>query len=83
MSCHDREDASSKASLTGPAEFDRFRQLVLDEPSLWEVLDEPSDQAEFVALSVRLGQARGFRFEAHDVREALTAGRKAWIERWL
>jgi hypothetical protein len=38
---------------------------------------------EFLQQTVRLGEANGFRFTVEDVRSALQANRRAWIERWV
>jgi mannose-6-phosphate isomerase-like protein (cupin superfamily) len=65
------------------AAFERFRSLVLADPALQQGLDEETDPERFVARAVGLGRARGLRFGATEVRRALDAGRRAWIERWI
>jgi hypothetical protein len=42
-----------------------------------------TDMDEFLRQTVRLGEANGFRFTIEDVRSALQANRRAWIERWV
>jgi mannose-6-phosphate isomerase-like protein (cupin superfamily) len=72
------------AAAPDPREaFARFRSLVLADPSLQEFLDEELDPERFAARAVALGRARGLRFGAAEVHAALSAGRRAWIERWI
>jgi ribosomal protein S18 acetylase RimI-like enzyme len=60
-----------------------FRNLVLRDPSLQEVLLAFSDQESFVQAMVELGQTRRYSFGAEEVRAAMNAGSRAWIERSL
>ncbi len=61
-------------------ELDRFRELVLEDSSLQELLREPEDAVKFCALVLRLGQERGFEFTESDVAGAMQAGRQVWVE---
>lgn len=69
--------ASSPDALAG------FCNLVFEDPALQERLRRVADKQLFVDLVVRLGEERGFSFNATDVDQALRANRRAWIERWL
>lgn len=63
--------------------FEQFRQLVLREPALQQQLKATSDREQFIALTQRLGAERGYDFTVEDVRQALQASHRAWLERWL
>lgn len=65
------------------AALDQFRALVLADPTLQEKLREIDDRAAFTAQVLALGQSLGYAFTAEDVANALQAGRRAWIERWV
>lgn len=63
--------------------FDEFRRAVLADQLLQEKLRDIPDSASFVEQTLALGQALGCTFTADDVRNALQASRRAWIERWI
>ena len=63
------------------SEFERFRRLVLSDPSLQGELMQVTDRKEFTSLALRLGEQHGARFTAGDVDAAFQAARRAWIER--
>jgi predicted ribosomally synthesized peptide with nif11-like leader len=63
--------------------FEQFRQLVLQDTTLQQQLRGTSDREQLVALTQRLGAERGYSFTTEDVLEALRAGQREWIERWL
>jgi predicted ribosomally synthesized peptide with nif11-like leader len=63
--------------------FEQFRQLVLQDTGLQEQLRAISDRDQFVSLTQRLGEERGYSFTIEDVLEALRVNHRAWIERWL
>lgn len=63
------------------SEFERFRQLVLRNPSLQGELMQVTDRKEFMSLTVRLGEQHGARFTPGDVDAAFQAARRAWTER--
>lgn len=65
------------------ASLERFRQLVLDDASLFEKLGQAWNKRAFVALAQRLGRERGFIFAAADVEDALREARRTWLERWI
>jgi Aspartyl/Asparaginyl beta-hydroxylase/Nif11 domain len=60
-----------------------FKQLVLEDSALLAQLRPFTDMEEFLRQTVHLGEANGFRFTVEDVRSALQANRRAWIERWV
>jgi hypothetical protein len=62
-------------------DFAAFQQLVVNDPELFARLENTPTTEAFVDLAVELGAARGFAFEADDVRASLQAARCAWIER--
>ena len=63
--------------------FEQFRELVFQDTTLQEALRSVTDTDQFVALTVRLGAARGYVFTVEDVAEAMRSSRRAWLERWL
>ena len=38
---------------------------------------------EFLALTVTLGEERGFKFSIEDVRAQVNRARRDWIEQWI
>ena len=75
--------ASDKTRPSSPVALDRFCNLVYEDVTLQEQLRQVIDKQLFIDLVVRLGEERGFSFNAKDVDETLRANRRAWIERWL
>jgi hypothetical protein len=63
--------------------FEKFRELVLRDTTLQEKLREPIREDAFIESVVRLGAECGFGFTADEVRDAMRANRKAWLERWI
>jgi hypothetical protein len=61
--------------------FERFRELVLSDPALQRTCAGTTDLPRFVALLVRLGEERGFAFNASEVQDAVRAARRSRIER--
>jgi hypothetical protein len=64
-------------------DFEQFRQIVLDELPLQEELRVITERNAFYARVVELGAERGFRFSDMDVREAMEANHRMWVERWI
>lgn len=64
-------------------DFEAFRQLVLADPSLQVRLMQLEDASEFIALVIELASERGWWVAEDEVRSALNAGRRVWIERWI
>lgn len=63
--------------------FEKFRQLVLREPALQKRLRATTDREAFINETQQAGAEYGYSFTTEDVAEALRAGQRAWIERWL
>ena len=78
-------DAGQEMVATPGAEsdFERFRQIVLRDPSLQAELMQATDLTDFTSLAIRLGKQHRTRFTAGDVDAAMQAARRAWIERWI
>lgn len=78
-------DSGQEMAATPSAEsdFERFRRLVLCDPSLQAELIQATDRTAFTSLAIRLGQQHGARFTSGDVDAAFQAARRAWIERWV
>jgi hypothetical protein len=64
-------------------DFDQFRQRVLATLALQEELREIEDHDEFILKVVELGGDHGFSFNVEDVKNAMNASRRSWIERWI
>ncbi len=75
------DDAAAPAVPIQDGGFDAFRQLVLRDARLQAELCEFDDPESFTRAVVRLGMARGYRFAAADVEDALRAARRSWLER--
>ena len=60
----------------------QFKRVVLQDPSLTEVLREESDRERFVRLVVHLGAERGYSFTPEEVEGEMQAVRRAWLERF-
>ena len=69
------------AAVEGPLQ--RFRRLVMTDAALQDQLWAVSEREAFVALAVALGESRGCGFTTEEVLQAMQAGRRTWIERWL
>jgi hypothetical protein len=63
--------------------FERFRNLVLEDASLQQKLRGPAEYADFIELVTKVGNECGYDFTKDEVVFAYNAGRRAWIERWL
>ncbi len=86
LTAGDESDAGAADTPASPPDasaFERFRAGVLEDPALQDVLCEITDRALFVERVVQLGAERGERFSPGDVEEALRAGRRSWLERWI
>lgn len=65
------------------ASFEEFRQLVLSDPALQQQLRATPNLPAFLDLTVQLGTELGYTFAVEEVRAALQASRRAWLERWV
>src|SRR5437773_65365 len=77
-----RWDCVRKRAGMPQESLDQFRQLVLQDLALQEQLRETPNLDAFLALIVRLGAERGYDFGVEEVKEALRASQRTWIERW-
>jgi hypothetical protein len=64
-------------------DLEQFCSEVLLDPSLQEKLRNLRSTPEFIQRVVEAGAARGFEFSAADVGEAIRAGHRVWLERWI
>jgi quercetin dioxygenase-like cupin family protein len=77
-------DVPVRDAIEGGADaFARFRERVLADAALAARLRSEPDRNAFVALTVALGRGEGYPFDAADVRAAMAAGQRRWIEQWL
>ena len=64
-------------------DFVRFQQLASEDAGLFEQLCAAPEPEEFAALAVRLGAERRLVFTVDEVRAALAAARRQWMERHI
>lgn len=64
-------------------DFEKFRQIVLQDSALQRKLQLISDSEEFVLRVVESGREKGLKFGEEDVLAAMNEGRRIWIERWI
>jgi hypothetical protein len=67
----------------GASEFERFRQIVFEQPVLAAALRVTTRTDAFVTLSVELGKRAGCDFAPADVTAAMAQGRHRWIVQWM
>jgi Aspartyl/Asparaginyl beta-hydroxylase/Nif11 domain len=72
-----------EVAAAGRSGFEQFHAAVLADPALQERLATEQEAPAFVGTAVRLGRERGHRFSRLDVEDAIRAGRRAWLERWI
>jgi hypothetical protein len=74
-----------RLTMNAPAssEFLEFQRRVVQEEELFARLAQVTDPAAFATLAVQLGAERGFSFGAEEVRGALLAARRTWMERHI
>ena len=64
-------------------QFQAFRETVFSDPKLCDELRACEQMEEFLALTVTLGEERGFKFSIEDVRAQANRARRDWIEQWI
>jgi len=64
-------------------QFEKFRQVVLEDLSLQKQLRAFTERDSFVDRVVKFGAEGGFQFTEEDVREAMRTGRRDWMEKWV
>ena len=60
-----------------------FRALVLADPKLQDRLRAITDKTEFIVVVRSAAKVEGFDLTADDITDAIRAGRRSWIERWI
>ncbi|HWS25753.1 MAG TPA: hypothetical protein VN259_04185 [Xanthomonadales bacterium] len=65
------------------APMQQFRRLVFSNAQLREALQAYPDDASFVTGTIQLASNFGIVLSAEEIREALAAGQREWLERWL
>jgi hypothetical protein len=65
------------------SDLEQFCSEVLLDASLQEKLRNIGSTPEFVQRMVEAGASRGFEFSTDEVREAICAGHRVWLERWI
>ncbi len=63
--------------------FDRFRELVINDPPLRDELRSFPDRAALRQRTIVLGRERGFDFSEADIESAARIMQQVWLERWL
>lgn len=63
--------------------FNGFRACVLADFDLQRKLHVVDDRQEFVQIVVETAKQKGFEVTSTEVEEAMRAGRRTWIERWI
>ena len=63
--------------------FEEFRELVLSDAPLQGRLRDIADRDEFVTVIVKTAGEIGMVVTPEDIKQAMHAGRRAWIERWI
>ena len=63
--------------------FERFREIVLQDLSLQEQLREITERSVFIQKVVELSAECGCEITPEDVEEAMRRSRRAWNERWI
>lgn len=63
--------------------FEKLRQLVLQDSALQKELQSISESEEFIRRVVETGREKGLNFGEEDVLAAMNEGRRVWIERWI
>jgi hypothetical protein len=68
----------------GPVErFERFRSLVLADPTLEARLRSLADWPSFIQAAVVVAAEHEIPLVAEDLLTARDAARRAWLERWI
>lgn len=65
------------------AQMQQFRQLVFSDAQLRAALCQFSSDEAFAAGAIELASRQGILLSAQEVDQALAAGQREWLERWL
>ncbi len=63
--------------------LEQLRQMVATRPELHSELHAERDRDRFVHRVVEVAAAHGLMLSADDIDDAMRAGRRSWLERWL
>lgn len=64
-------------------DFEKFRQLVLQDLSLQEKLRDIEDRKVFNHRIIELSRGLGFEISIEEIDEAMRASRRTWAEKWI
>ena len=64
-------------------DFERFRELVLADTAMQDRLRVPIERGDFIEIAAETAAENGIDLTNDDIEEALRAGRRDWIERWI
>ena len=81
--CHGVQPGETKDKPSSPEALTGFCNLVFEDAGLQERLRSVADKRLFVDLVVRLGEERGFSFNADDVEVVIRENRQVRLEKWL
>jgi hypothetical protein len=73
--------AQSPPPPAEPAPFARFRDIVIADPQLRDVLLAESDKQRFISLAVHLARQRDIALTPHDLEISIRAGLRSWHNR--
>lgn len=65
------------------AEMRKFRQLVFTRAEVREALCAYASDQDFVSATLALAQTFEINLGEDEVRQALNAGQREWLERWI
>lgn len=71
------------AAASAQRQLEQFQALILGDAALQTALQQIDEVERFVAAVVEAGAVHSHRFTAEDVRAAMQANRRAWLERWI
>lgn len=63
--------------------FEKLRQIVLENASLQSELQKVSEINEFIPRVIEIGERYDLHFGEKEITEAMRENRRAWIERWI
>jgi hypothetical protein len=63
--------------------LEQLRQLVVTRPELHNELYAERDRERFVHRVVEVAAAHGLVLSTDEIDDAMRAGRRSWVERWL
>lgn len=64
-------------------DLEKLRQMVLADTTQQERLYSLDTRAEFIDEVVLLGHSLGYSITPEEVQEAIQAGVRTWLERWI